>query len=50
MDKELIKTKEYIRNFLNTNNLEKDIDNQIAIFERNIIHLKQKANIENTPG
>jgi len=50
MNKELNKTKDYIMAFLETDNLEKDIDSQIASFERNIMHLKQKAGLENSPG
>ena len=50
MVKELDKTKEYIMDFLNTDNLEKDIDIQIATFERNIVRLKQGTDTENTLG
>ncbi len=48
--KELDKTKEYIKDFLETDDLEKDIDLQIAAYERNIAHQKLKTNTENTPG
>ncbi len=48
--KELDKTKEYIKDFLETDDLEKDIDLQIAAYERNIAHQKLKPNTENTPG
>ncbi|KAA3611186.1 MAG: hypothetical protein D8M58_14520 [Calditrichaeota bacterium] len=50
MLKELDKTKGYIKDFLDSENLENDIDSQIATFERNLTHLKQKLNIENPPG
>ncbi len=48
MHKELLKIKEHIKDFLSSDNIEKDIDLKIAESERNLLHVRQKLKIENS--